>query len=389
MDEQSRFEIACDWFLRLREEPESPPLVGEWLAWYRQDAANAAAFERVREMWRTTDLLSKDQAITASVAFEAAAQSRRPPRVPSARAPGGAAQGIDAERSGASWRPRAAAPLSPNTRERRRVRSSALAAAAALACAVVGGLFAFDYISGSKSSVTTTTFTTAARERRGFDLPDGSSVELAADSVLKATFHEHRRDIELERGEAYFKVAHDKTRPFIVHAGAYHVRAVGTSFDVRTSDDRVVVAVEEGTVLVEQQAQQRSAITTMLEKWRPASGSRSAEKLPEPVKVTGGQEIAVGAPGREVQLLPIEPRAVASWREGRLRFVREPLRSVIERIRAATGRNIELDDPRLGELRFTGTVFSTRIDSWAQGLPAIFPIEVHDDGAQLVISARE
>ena len=385
MDEQKRFEEACDWFLRLREEPESPVLVGEWLAWFRQDAANAAAFERVREMWRTTELLAKDQAIATSVGAEVGE-----------RAASAAAQAVTGElterRQGGVWH-NGAASRSRGARAATAKgpipRGLAFAVAAALVCAVVGGLFAFDYVSGGKSSVTTTSFTTAARERRGFDLPDGSSVELAGDSVLRATFHEHRRDIELERGEAYFRVAHDKSRPFIVHAGAYHVRAVGTSFDVRTSDDRVVVAVEEGTVMVEPQARQRSAITTMLDKWRPASGNRSADKPPEPVKVTGGQEIAVGAPGREVQLLPIEPRAVASWREGRLRFVREPLRSVIERIRAATGRDIELDDPRLGELRFTGTVFSTRIDSWAQGLPAIFPIEVHDDGAQLVISARE
>jgi transmembrane sensor len=365
MDEQSRFEVACDWFLRLREEPESPALVGDWLAWYRQDAANAAAFERVREMWRTTGLLAKDPASAAILGEPVGAGVRR------ASTPASSKQ-IDA------W-----------GRRPRRARGRALAAAAMIACAAVGALLAFRYIPGGAPSATTSTFTTAARERRGFDLPDGSSVELAADSVLRATFHEHRRDIELERGEAYFRVAHDKTRPFIVRAGAYHVRAVGTSFDVRTSDDRVVVAVEEGTVLVEQQTRQRNAITTMLDKWRPASGNTSPDKLPEPVKVTGGQEIAVGAPGREVQLLPIEPRAVASWREGRLRFVREPLRSVIERIRAATGRDIQLDDPRLGELRFTGTVFSTRIDSWAEGLPAIFPIQVHDNGAQLVISARE
>jgi transmembrane sensor len=314
---------------------------------------------------------------------------------------GGAPQNIEehgARREGGtgrhslSWRlfrPRGRLASAPDSWARRRLAARGLAAAAVVACAVVGGVWGYRFIAAGGSSATTATFATAARERRAFDLPDGSSVELAGDSVLRTTFREHRRDIELERGEAYFRVAHDKSRPFVVHAGAYHVRAVGTSFDVRTSADRVVVAVEEGTVLVEPQSRKRSAVATMLDSWRPGSGNRTADKQPEPLEVTGGQEVAVGAPGREVQLLPIEPRAVASWREGRLRFVREPLRSVIERIRAATGRDIELDDPQLGELRFTGTVFSTRIDSWAQGLPAIFPIEVHDDGAQLVISARE
>ena len=62
------------------------------------------------------------------------------------------------------------------------------------------------------------------------------------------------REVTLTRGEAWFKVAHDKTRPFIVSAGRIRVRAVGTAFSVRRHDDGAGrepggVAVDEGQVL--------------------------------------------------------------------------------------------------------------------------------------------
>jgi transmembrane sensor len=348
-EEPTRFEEACDWFLRLREAPESVELVNRWLAWYRSDARNRRAFEQVREMWRTTGVMP----VQPEVSIRAARTS-----------PAG-------KRATSHWRTRL------------------LAVAAAALFATLGALLYAGRFFSEGTPPSTSTFTTAQSERRGFQLADGSFVDLAGDSVLRVTLHEHRRELELERGEAYFRVAHDKTRPFVVHAGAFHVRAVGTSFDVRTSADRVVVAVEEGTVVVEPQPRERSAVDSMVAKLRPARrGADAAAQVLSPVHVRGGQEIAVGEPHREVQLLPIEPTAVASWREGRLRFVREPLRSVIESIRAATGRDIELADAQLGELRFTGTVFSTRVEAWAEGLPAIFPVEVREEGAQLVISAR-
>jgi transmembrane sensor len=231
-------------------------------------------------------------------------------------------------------------------------------------------------------------FATAPSEHRGFTLADGSRIELAGDSRVKATLREHVRDIELLQGEAYFRVAHDKSRPFVVHASALHVRAVGTSFDVRTSGDRVVVAVEEGVVVVEPRPQRSSAVDSVLGLFRapPTPPHRAATM--QPLNLRGGQEVAVGLPSQELQLLPIEPAAVASWREGRLRFVREPLSSVIASVRAATGRDIDLANAEIGELRFTGTVFSERVDSWVEGLPAVFPVTVHQEGATLTIAPR-
>ncbi|HEV7714662.1 MAG TPA: FecR domain-containing protein [Steroidobacteraceae bacterium] len=358
--DSSRFEEACDWFVRLREQPESSELVAAWLVWSRQDPRNRDAFEEARELWVTTGLIPQN-------AHQETLETT----------PRGAGGIVSPYATTAS-----------SYLRRRKVRL--LAAAATVAAAVAGVawlLMANPFGTGGSSDVST--FATARSERRSFLLADGSRIDMAGDSKLTVSLRASARDIELQQGEAYFSVAHDKARPFVVHAGALHVRAVGTRFDVRTSDDRVVVAVEEGVVVVEPPPERSSPMDSVLSTLRPSAASvRSKERL-QPLNVRAGQEVAVGVPGHELQLMPIEPAAVASWREGRLRFAREPLRSVIASIRAASGQEIELADPALGDLRFTGTVFSSRVDAWVHGLPAIFPVTVRQDGAQIVIAPRD
>jgi len=66
-------------------------------------------------------------------------------------------------------------------------------------------------------------------------LPDGSVVSLHAGSKLTypEEFASNTRNVELD-GEAYFKVAHDKTKPFIVASGEARVEVLGTEFNVNT-----------------------------------------------------------------------------------------------------------------------------------------------------------
>ncbi|MEP7246335.1 MAG: FecR domain-containing protein [Gammaproteobacteria bacterium] len=343
--DSSRFETACDWFVRLREQPQSSELVAEWLAWCQADARNREAFEEARELWRTTGLMPRET---------------------------NGAQAVGALRA-------------PRMR-----RLHPLAIAAVLVALVAGGAWLMMRGPlGAARSPDVLTFATVRSERRSFMLADGSRVDMAGDSKLTVSLTKRARDIELQQGEAYFSVAHDKARPFVVHAGAVHVRAVGTRFDVRTAVDRVVVAVEEGVVVVEPPPERADSIGKALASLNASTGAdRSAERL-RPLHVRAGEEVAVGVPTHELQMMPIEPTAVASWREGRLRFAREPLRSVLASIRAASGQEIELASPELGDLRFTGTVFSTRVEAWVHGLPAVFPVTVSQDGAVIVIAPRK
>jgi ferric-dicitrate binding protein FerR (iron transport regulator) len=149
----------------------------------------------------------------------------------------------------------------------------------------------------------------------------------------------------------------------------------------------MVVAVEEGVVEVEPPRGAAATVGALLANLRNGGYGASGEAALHATSIRSGQEVAA-VPDQELQVLPIEPTAVASWREGRLRFAREPLRSVIASIRAVSGKQIELADPELADLRFTGTVFSSGVDAWVMALPAVFPVTVHSDGAKFVITHR-
>lgn len=106
-----------------------------------------------------------------------------------------------------------------------------------------------------------TTAVAAASSGAGFvsslqtrTLPDGSLVELNRGSEIEMEFTAEVRRIRLVRGEAYFSVAKDPARPFVVAAGDVEARAIGTAFAVQFGASKVEVLVTEGRVKVERES---------------------------------------------------------------------------------------------------------------------------------------
>ena len=82
-------------------------------------------------------------------------------------------------------------------------------------------------------------------------LQDGSNITLNTATEVHVALTGRERDIDLERGEAFFQVAKDAKRPFVVNAGRKRVIAVGTQFSVLRDGDDIRVIVSEGTVRIE------------------------------------------------------------------------------------------------------------------------------------------
>lgn len=114
----------------------------------------------------------------------------------------------------------------------------ALAASAAIALVVVllGSRNIQDSGYGQLSSVT---------------MADGSRIELNSDSRIRISESDTIRQVELLEGEAYFIVAHDPQRPFVVLSKGRRITAVGTQFNVRTRGESTRVGVTEGRVVVQ------------------------------------------------------------------------------------------------------------------------------------------
>jgi transmembrane sensor len=93
-------------------------------------------------------------------------------------------------------------------------------------------------------------YNVAAGQQKQITLSDGSSILLNTNSAFSVSFNQQQRLITLHQGEAFFQVATDKTRPFIVQTSAGQVRALGTAFDVKQQDQQTQIIVFEHAVSI-------------------------------------------------------------------------------------------------------------------------------------------
>ena len=108
------------------------------------------------------------------------------------------------------------------------------------------GVFALAYIGWQQTTVIKVT--TGLGEQHSEVLPDHSVVELNTQSEIRVGFTAAERRVELVRGEAFFDVAKDPARPFIVVTDLATAKAVGTRFSVYRALSGTIVTVAEGRV---------------------------------------------------------------------------------------------------------------------------------------------
>jgi transmembrane sensor len=120
-------------------------------------------------------------------------------------------------------------------------------AAGGTALAALAASGAFVWLRGDAADDAIATLRGQQRRAR---LADGSTMLLNTDSRSRVAYTPAHRRVTLDRGEAWFEVAKDRARPFVVEAGEVRVEAVGTAFAVRRAHGRADVSVTEGRVRI-------------------------------------------------------------------------------------------------------------------------------------------
>ena len=184
------------------------------------------------------------------------------------------------------------------------------------------------------------------------ELTDGSRVVLASDTVLEVTFAPRRRDLRLVRGRAFFDVAHDAGRPFMVTAGDRAVTAVGTRFDVLSARDRIRVVLLEGRVSVRASASARSPVFL-----------RAGQAL----EARAGQAPVVGS---------ANVSEVADWQRGYVTFDDTPLPAAIAEINRWSQDKIVINDPKVARLRISGRFQTDSLPRFGRTLAMIHPVRL-------------
>jgi len=177
------------------------------------------------------------------------------------------------------------------------------------------------------------------------------------------------------RGEAYFKVAKDASRPFRVQANAYAVQAVGTEFAVSSRKDEVIVTVREGEVRV-----------TPSTKSTKSHAYDDALEFSVPIAADYQLRIAGTWP---VTPSRIDVRYALAWRERQLMFkTGDTLADAVDEFNLRNRIQLRLD-PRAGAMPVRGSFDASDPVAFAQTIDKISPVAVRRLAANTLLIKAE
>lgn len=190
---------------------------------------------------------------------------------------------------------------------------------------------------------------TGMGEVRRMPLADGSVAVVNSSTTLRIAFTPARREVEVAKGEAWFQVAHNPARPFVVVSGPVRVQAVGTAFDVRRQGDAARVVVTKGVVKI----------------WSIASAQA-------PVRVAAGEYAVLNA-GDPVAVRRMSRQASdqqLAWREGRIVLDDMTLGAAVAEFNRYNGDRLEVA-PELSGRRVVGWFRTYDVDGFASASAAM------------------
>ena len=301
---------AAEWLMR-REQPQWSQADQAALdGWLDESIAHKAAFWRLEHTWQMADRIG---------AFAAPDNAPRPRR----------------RRLPLKW-----------------WQASALAASLLLAIALTG----LHSRLTSAPQPRADTFDTGVGGHRIVALADGSRIELNTATMLRTLISNERRDVWLDRGEAFFEVAHIENSDFVVHAGPRTITVIGTQFSVRRDGDKVTVAVLKGRVRVEDPLRGESSTTTTV--------------TPGDVAIGLGSSMMVTSK----PIAAIEDKL--TWRDGRLVFAATSLAEVADEFNRYNHQQLVISDPAVAAIRISGTFKASNVEAFVRLLKQAYGLKV-------------
>lgn len=220
----------------------------------------------------------------------------------------------------------------------------------------------------------TEVLSSSVAQLKAFTLSDGTRVELNAQTSLLVEHTGDERRVRLASGEAYFAVAKDPSRPFIVETPTGSVRVTGTVFSVRTDKtSELEVTVAEGSVQV-----------------RPSDTDGTGPRPPS--ALTGGTNnhlVAKSGSGVTVRTLTANGVEDAlAWRQGQIVTNNIPLRAALARFAQYNGRGITVSPG--AEKLSVGSRYSLKdLQRFLDEVQQIHPVRItHDPSGIIHVSLR-
>ena len=209
-------------------------------------------------------------------------------------------------------------------------------------------------------------FATSVGGHRIVALADGSSVELNTDTVVSTNLSATHRAAVLEKGEAYFRIAHDTAHPFKIAVGSRQITVLGTNFSVRKDEDTIRVALFDGRVQV---------------------ASVDPDHSPQSAVLGSGDVLIATQKALSVtHQAPIELEHALDWRRGLLVFDHTSLADVASGYNRYNRQKIVIADTATARLKMSGTMPTNNIAEFTSIARKVFGLQIRSNEDQVVIS---
>lgn len=209
------------------------------------------------------------------------------------------------------------------------------------------------------------TISTPVKGEYAMTLSDGTRVWLNAQSSLKypVKFGNDKRVVEL-KGEAYFEVARDTSKAFIVNlTNGSDVEVLGTSFNVMSYED-------------EEEVQ-----TTLVE------GKVKFSYEDSHVLLSPGKQSGMNRESNEIDVREVDAYQYTAWKDGKFVFSREPMSSVFRKISRWYGVDVQCSDQDILNRRISGvTDRYDNINELIDLIEEISPLNIEQKNQTLIVS---
>jgi transmembrane sensor len=303
---------AASWVLRLDRSPNDAKLKADLEAWMTGDNRRRGAFLQAEAAWAMLDQMpwpAREEGIPHPAVIRAAAKA-------------------------------------PHRRQM-------LLGGFGLAVAASAGVWALSRPDAS--------YATVVGEIRKIPLGDGSMVAVNTDSKISVSMQATKRHVRIDSGEAWFEIAHDTARPFVVEAGRLKVQAAGTAFSVRRLEGGEEILVSDGAV------------------------EASVRGL-EPARVAAGEKAVTTSGVLSIEKLGLEDisRKLA-WREGNIDLAGDSLGEAVVEFNRHNQRQIVITDRALSGRKLYGVFHANDPEAFARAVEVSLaaPVSVQTDRIEI------
>ncbi|RZD22102.1 FecR domain-containing protein [Pseudoalteromonas sp. MEBiC 03485] len=230
--------------------------------------------------------------------------------------------------------------------------------AASFCCALVMTLALYFYQSEQQEE---SYVLTAKHQSANYKLSDGSQLELQTSSEIKVDYSSSRRGLLLKDGQAYFSVAKDKSRPFIVSTDFGDIKAVGTQFNIDTNQFFAELTVYEGIVEVKNNSTGRHTLV------------KTGERVRIKAEITS-------------EISKVDLTNFVDWRSGWIEISDQNLAYLVEHLNRYSKKKIVLKTTQLMDQKVAGRFRLDDTDQVVDMLSQMYSLNIVENNDYLILT---